>query len=110
VQKNIGVLERALKIGVALKNVGVRVCALNFGTARKNVGVWVCALNLVLSGAHTHNNGMRGVRSIGRVQRSWLVRVQCGYMLSRDSLVNGERRVLVRGGGVLNSGMVQHVE
>jgi hypothetical protein len=37
----------------------------------------------------------------------WLVRAQCGYMLSRDNLVNGARRVLVCGGGVLNSGMVQ---
>jgi hypothetical protein len=39
-----------------------------------------------------------------------LVRVQCGYMLSRDNLVNGVRGVLVRGGGVLNFGMVQRVE
>jgi hypothetical protein len=38
------------------------------------------------------------------------VHAQCGYMLSRDSLVNGARRVLVRGGGVLNFGMVQCVE
>jgi hypothetical protein len=35
---------------------------------------------------------------------------QYGYMLSCDSLVNGAHRVLVRGGGVLNFGMVQHVE
>jgi hypothetical protein len=28
-----------------------------------------------------------------------LVHVQCGYMLSHDSLVNGVRRVLVHGGG-----------
>jgi hypothetical protein len=59
---------------------------------------------------HTHNNGVRGVRSIGRAQRSLVVCAQCGYMLSRDSLVNGARRVLVRGGGVLNFGMVQCVE
>jgi hypothetical protein len=39
-----------------------------------------------------------------------LVHAQCGYMLSRDSLVNGARRVLVHAVGVLNFGMVQHVE
>jgi hypothetical protein len=39
-----------------------------------------------------------------------LVHAQCGYMLSCDSLVSGARRVLVRGGDVLNSGMVQHIE
>jgi hypothetical protein len=38
------------------------------------------------------------------------VHMQCGYMLSRDSLVSGAHRVLVRGGDILNSGMVQHVE
>jgi hypothetical protein len=36
------------------------------------------------------------------------VRVQCGYMLSRDSLVSGVHRVFVHGGDVLNSGMAQH--
>jgi len=35
---------------------------------------------------------------------------QCGYMLSHDSLVSGARRVLVRGGDILNSGMMKHVE
>jgi hypothetical protein len=39
-----------------------------------------------------------------------LVLLQCGYMLSRDSLVSGMRRVLVRNGDVLNSSMVQRVE
>jgi hypothetical protein len=60
---------------------------------------------------HTHNNGTRGVCTVLAERRGvWLVHAQCGYMLSRDSLVNGARRVLVRGGGVLNFGMVQHVE
>jgi hypothetical protein len=39
-----------------------------------------------------------------------LVCAQCRDMLSRDNLVNGVHRVLVRSGGVLNSGMVQCVE
>jgi hypothetical protein len=39
-----------------------------------------------------------------------LVRAQCEYMLLRDSLVSGARRVLVRGGDVLNFGMAQRVE
>jgi hypothetical protein len=34
------------------------------------------------------------------------VRAQCGYMLSRESLVNGVHRVLVCGGGILKFGMV----
>jgi 1,6-anhydro-N-acetylmuramate kinase len=38
------------------------------------------------------------------------VRAQCGYMLSHDSLVSDARRVLVCGGGILNSGMMQRVE
>jgi hypothetical protein len=38
------------------------------------------------------------------------VHVQCGYILSRDSLVNGARRVLLHGWGILNFGMVQRVE
>jgi hypothetical protein len=37
------------------------------------------------------------------------VRAHYGYMLSRDSLVSGARKVLVRSGGVLNFGMVQCV-
>jgi hypothetical protein len=53
---------------------------------------------------------MHGVRSIGRAQRSLVGARKCGYMLSRDSLVNGARRVLVRGGGILKFGMVQRVE
>jgi hypothetical protein len=36
----------------------------------------------------------------------WLVCVQCGYMMSRENLVNGAHKVLVRDGGVLNFGMV----
>jgi selenophosphate synthetase-related protein len=39
-----------------------------------------------------------------------LVHAQCGYMLSRDSLVSGARRVLVHDGDVLKSGMVQRIE
>jgi hypothetical protein len=39
-----------------------------------------------------------------------LVHVQCGYILSRDSLVNGACGVPVPGGGILNFGMVQCVE
>jgi hypothetical protein len=39
-----------------------------------------------------------------------LVCAQCGYMLSRDNLVSGVRRVLVHSGGVLNFGMVQCIE
>jgi hypothetical protein len=35
------------------------------------------------------------------------VHTQCGYMLSRDSLVNGVRKVLVHGGVVLKFGLVQ---
>jgi hypothetical protein len=73
------------------KNVGVQVCALSFGTTRKN-------------------NGTHGMRSIGRAQRSWLVCAQHGYMLSHNNLVNGACKVLVRGGGVLNFGMVECVE
>jgi hypothetical protein len=40
----------------------------------------------------------------------WLVHAQCGYMLSRDNLVNGARRVLLHGGGILNSDMEKCVE
>jgi hypothetical protein len=40
----------------------------------------------------------------------FLVHTQCGYMLSCNNLVNGACRVLVRDGGVLKFGMVQHVE
>jgi hypothetical protein len=43
-------------------------------------------------------------------KRFWLLRAQCGYMLSHDSLVNCGRKVLVCGGGVLKSGLVQCVE
>jgi hypothetical protein len=35
-----------------------------------------------------------------------LVHAQCGYMLSRNNLINGARRVVVRDGGVLNFVMV----
>jgi hypothetical protein len=37
-------------------------------------------------------------------------RAQCGYMLSCDSLVSGVRKVLVCGGDILNSSMVQRIE
>jgi hypothetical protein len=36
----------------------------------------------------------------------WLVCMQCGYMLSHDSFVNGARRVLVHSRGILKFGMV----
>jgi hypothetical protein len=39
---------------------------------RKNVGVQERALNLELHGVHTHNNDAHGVRSVGRVQRSFV--------------------------------------
>jgi 1,6-anhydro-N-acetylmuramate kinase len=35
---------------------------------------------------------------------------QYGYMLRHNNLVNGAHRVLVRGGGILNFGMMQRVE
>jgi hypothetical protein len=38
------------------------------------------------------------------------VHAQCGYMLSRDNLINGACAVLVHGGGILKFGMVQCVE
>jgi hypothetical protein len=38
------------------------------------------------------------------------MRVQCGYMLSRDNLVSGAHKVLVRGEDILNYGMVQRIE
>jgi hypothetical protein len=82
--------------------------------------VRVRALNLSLHGVHTHIMVcavcthiimVRMVCAVLAERRGvWLVRTQCGYMLSRDSLVNGARRVLVRGGGVVNIGMVQRVE
>jgi hypothetical protein len=39
-----------------------------------------------------------------------LVHAQCRYMLSHNNLVSRARRVLVRGGNVLNSVMEQRVE
>jgi hypothetical protein len=55
----------------------------------------VCT-HIIMRGVKTHNNG---VRRVGRVQRSFIsVHAQCGYMLLRDSLVNGVCRVLVHGG------------
>jgi hypothetical protein len=78
----------------------VRVCALNFGAARKNVSVRVCALNLgprgkmlvyrtrinlALCGVHTHNNDVRGVRSVGRAQRSFVgARAMWVYVVARQ--------------------------
>jgi hypothetical protein len=84
--------------------------ALYFGTARKNVDVRARVLNLALRGVHTHNNGARGVCSIAECRGVWLVPAQYEYKLSHDSVVNGVRRLMVRGRGVLNFGMVQHVE
>jgi len=97
----------------------VLVRALNFGVARKNVGVWVCALNLALRSVHAHNKVhvvcthiimMCVVCTVLADHRETLLAcAQCGYMLFHDSLVNGECRVLVRGGRVLKFDMVQHV-
>jgi hypothetical protein len=39
-----------------------------------------------------------------------LVRMQCGYMLLHDSLINGVCGVLVHSGGILKFGMVQLIE
>jgi hypothetical protein len=79
-----------------------------------------CALNLALCGVHTHNKVhavythtiMACVVCVVLAERreTLLVHTQCGYVLSRNNLVNGACRVLVRGGGVLNYGMVQRVE
>jgi hypothetical protein len=119
-QKNVGVWVRALNFGAAWKNVVVRLCALNFGAMWKNVGVRVRALNLALLGVHTHNKVhvvcthiimARVVGAVlGECKGVWLVRTQCGYMLSRDSVVNCARRIFVCSGGILNFGMVQRVE
>jgi hypothetical protein len=57
-------------------------------------------------GVCAHNNGMCGVCSIDRAQRNFVGE----HTISRDNLINGARGVLVRGGGILNFGMVQHVE
>jgi hypothetical protein len=43
---------------------------------------------------------------LDELRETLLVHMQCGYMLSHDSLVNGLCRVLVHSGGVLNFGMV----
>jgi hypothetical protein len=40
----------------------------------------------------------------------WLVCTQYGYMLLHKILVNDVHRVLVRSVGVLNFGMMQHVD
>jgi hypothetical protein len=59
----------------------------------------------------THNNGVRGVRSIGRVQRSLVgACTQYEYKLSRDSVVNGVCRLRVHSRGILNFGMLQCIE
>jgi hypothetical protein len=39
-----------------------------------------------------------------------LVTAHYGYMLSHANLISGAREVLVHSGGLLNFGMVQHVE
>jgi hypothetical protein len=113
--KNFGVWVHALNFGSVQKNVDVRVRTLNFGAARKNVGVQVHALNLSLHGVHTHNKVramcthiiMAHVVCVVLVEHRGilLVRPQYGYMLSRDSLVNGTCIVLVHSGGVLKFGM-----
>jgi len=79
---------------------------------------------------HMHKNGMHGVHTHNKVHAVCtrikmahvvcevlaenkgilLVCVQCGFLLSCDSLVNGAHRVLVCGGSVLNFGMVRCVE
>jgi hypothetical protein len=94
----------------------VRVRALNFGVARKNLGVRVHVLNLALRGGHMHNKVHAVCTHIimacvvcavlAECRETLLVRAQCGYMLSRDNLVNDARRLLVCGGGIQNFGMV----
>jgi hypothetical protein len=91
-----------LKFGAAWKNVGVRVRALKFGTELKNFGVRVHTLNLTLRGVHMHNKVhtmcthiimTRVVCAVlAECRGVLLVRAQCGYILSHDSLVNGARR------------------
>jgi hypothetical protein len=51
-------------------------------------------LNLALRGVHTHSNGARGVHSIAKHRGVWLVHAQYEYKLSRDSVINGARRLL----------------
>jgi hypothetical protein len=120
VRKNIGVLVHVLNFGATWNNIGVLVHTPNFGDAQKNVGVRVHALNLALCSVHMHNKVLvvcTHIITARVVCEVWvehigvrLVHAQCRYMLSCDSLVNGACRVLVHGGGVLNSGMVQRVE
>jgi hypothetical protein len=75
----------ALNFSVVRKNVSVRVCALNFSVARKNVGVQDRTINLALHGVKTHNNDMRGVRSVGRAQRSFVgARAMWVYVVTRQ--------------------------
>jgi hypothetical protein len=59
---------------------------------------------------HRHNNGARGVRNIAERRGVWLVCTQYEYKLSRDSVVNGAPRLMVRGRGVLSFGRVQRIE
>jgi hypothetical protein len=70
----------------------------------------VCICIKGVHGVHTHNNGAHGVRSIGERRGVWLVRVQYEYKLSRENVVNGARRLMVHGRGVLKFGMVQRVD
>jgi hypothetical protein len=122
-----------------VENIGAWVCALKFGTVRCRVVMrgkyWCVHLNLALHGAGVRTKfsiawcGLSGTCVIlactvcariimARVvctvlterRGILLVRVQCGYMLSRDNLINGARGVLVHGGGILKFGMVQRIE
>jgi hypothetical protein len=113
-----------------MENFGAQMCALNFGIARCRVVMcgkfWRAGVRTKFSIARCGMSGtciilvhvvcthiiMACVVCTVLAERRGilLVRVQCGYMLLRDILVNGAHGVLVRDGGVLNFGMVQRVE
>jgi hypothetical protein len=57
-----------------------------------------------------HNNGAWCAQYWHSAEEFGLCARNMSIILSRDNLVNGARRVLVHGGGVLKSGMVQRVE
>jgi hypothetical protein len=98
----------------------VLVRTLNFYPTGKNVGVQVCMLKLSLRHVCMHKKvhavfihiivACMVCKVLAKRRGILLVCAECGYILSRNSLVNGVHRVLVRGGGVLNFGMVQHIE
>jgi hypothetical protein len=85
------------------KNIGVLVHTLNFGAMQKNVGVQVRMLNLALCGVHTHIEVHTVCKHIIMVRvvcavlaeckGVWLVCTHYGYMLLRNSLVNGACRI-----------------